>query len=383
MCARLGIELIVERAEGLGASIPARTSRSGRARLRRDFLERVADRIGADFVALGHHRGRSGRDCADAPDAWRGGGRDGGDGRARAGAADSSDAVAFARRDSRLPGRARDRVRGRFDQFVARRFCATGFAPNCSRCSSASMRRGLAARLVEVAAEMRSLDDLVARDCRARTGRDAPARRRARRVGIRRGESRGASGCDSAVSLRADRDLCAEFRARISRPIRQLILEGGPSDSIDLPGGWRAEREYNLFRLVHSRAERKAAPRSAPPAGFSVAIAADGITVVEAAGFKFEASTIARRVTRRCRDSSFSLVAMFDAAKIADAGLVARNFMKGDRMHPLGMRGTRKVHDVFVDRKLPRASRASASRSSRSAAKSRGCRGLRARTARW
>ena len=56
-------------------------------------------------------------------------------------------------------------------------------------------------------------------------------------------------------------------------------------------------------------------------------------------------------------DSSFSLVAMFDAAKIADAGLVARNFMKGDRMHPMGMRGTRKVHDVFVDRKLPRARR--------------------------
>ena len=54
---------------------------------------------------------------------------------------------------------------------------------------------------------------------------------------------------------------------------------------------------------------------------------------------------------------SSSLVAMFDAAEIADAGLVARNFMKGDRMHPMGMRGTRKVHDVFVDRKWPRARR--------------------------
>ena len=49
-------------------------------------------------------------------------------------------------------------------------------------------------------------------------------------------------------------------------------------------------------------------------------------------------------------------VAMFDAAKIGD-GLIARNFLKGDRIHPIGMSGTRKVHDVFVDRKLPRPRR--------------------------
>ena len=87
----------------------------------------------------------------------------------------------------------------------------------------------------------------------------------------------------------------------------------------------------------------------------------DGITVVEAAGFAFEASTIAAAVGTAADasmpDSLFSLVAMFDAEQIAEAGLVARNFMKGDRMHPMGMRGTRKVHDVFVDRKLPRARR--------------------------
>jgi tRNA(Ile)-lysidine synthase len=130
--------------------------------------------------------------------------------------------------------------------------------------------------------------------------------------------------------------------------MRELILEGGPSDSIDLPGGWRAEREYNFLRLVN------ALERKADNAAFSVAIAAEGSTIVEAAGFKFEASTIA--AADAPMPDSLS-VAMFDAAKIVDAGLVARNFMKGDRIHPIGMRGTRKVHDVFVDRKLPRARR--------------------------
>ena len=140
--------------------------------------------------------------------------------------------------------------------------------------------------------------------------------------------------------------------------VLHLIVEGGPSDSIDLPGGWRAEREYNFLRLMN------ALERTAADISFSVPIAADGVTIVEAAGFKFEASTIA--AADASMPDSMS-VAMFDAAKIADAGLIARNFIKGDRIHPMGMRGTRKVHDVFVDRKLPRASTRAASRSSRSA----------------
>ena len=126
------------------------------------------------------------------------------------------------------------------------------------------------------------------------------------------------------------------------------MLDGGPSDSIDLPGGWRAAREYNLLRLLDARA------RKAISADFSVPIALDGITIVAAAGFKFEASTIPAADATMPDTLS---VAMFDAAKIADAGLVARSFRKGDRIHPVGMHGTRKVHDVFVDRKLPRASR--------------------------
>jgi tRNA(Ile)-lysidine synthetase-like protein len=50
-------------------------------------------------------------------------------------------------------------------------------------------------------------------------------------------------------------------------------------------------------------------------------------------------------------------VALFDAAAIADAGLVVRNFIRGDRIHPIGMRGERKVKDVFIDRKIPRLDR--------------------------
>jgi tRNA(Ile)-lysidine synthase len=53
---------------------------------------------------------------------------------------------------------------------------------------------------------------------------------------------------------------------------------------------------------------------------------------------------------------STALEALFDADGIA-SGLVARNFLRGDRIRPLGMEGTRKVKDVFIDHKVPRARR--------------------------
>jgi tRNA(Ile)-lysidine synthase len=352
MCARLGVELIVERAEGLDASISSANFEERAREVRRDFLGRVADRVGADYVALGHHRDDQAETVLMR--LMRGAG-----------------AAGMAAMAEHGPGRlirpmlsiSRAEIRGYLD---AR---ATAFVEDSTNSSRDILRNriraellpmlereyapGLGGRLVEVAAEMRSLDELVA----AIAARELDAMRR--RGGAL--EVSGFSGLNRAVQPVAIRLFLSERRGslrRISRAhieaMRQLILEGGPSDSIDLPGGWRAEREYNLIRVVHSRAEREAGAAVGAGAGFSVAIAADGITVVGAAGFKFEASTIA------AGDASMPdglSVAMFDAANIADGPLVARNFMKGDRMHPMGMRGTRKVHDVFVDRKLPRARR--------------------------
>ena len=48
--------------------------------------------------------------------------------------------------------------------------------------------------------------------------------------------------------------------------------------------------------------------------------------------------------------------AVFDCPA-AGHDLVVRNYCPGDRIRPLGMRGHKKVHDVFVDAKLPRALR--------------------------
>ncbi len=208
---------------------------------------------------------------------------------------------------------------------------------------------GLSGRLVELAGEMRSLDELV--------GSIAAHGLGAMRTGEGALDVSGFGALNPAVQRVALRLFLSERMGSlrgVSRPhvadLLHLAIEGGPSDSIDLPDGWRAEREYQLLRLVHGSGQRT---ESVPPR-FSVAIAADGITIVEAAGFKFAASTVA--ASHASMPESLS-VAVFDAAKIADVGLIARNYIHGDRMHPIGMRGTRKLHDVFVDRKLPRARR--------------------------
>ncbi len=347
MCARLGVELIVERADGLGGSRSVGNLEERAREARREFLVRVAHRVKADFVALGHHRDDQAETVLMR--LMRGAG-----------------AAGMAAMAERGPGKlirpmltlSRAEIR---DYLGARGISFVDDLSNASRDILRNRIRaellpmlereyapGLSARLVAVADEMRSLDELVA----ALAARELDAMRV---VGGALDVS-GFGAVNRAVQAVAIRLFVAERRGslrKISRAhvaaIRQLVLQGGPSDSLDLPGGWRAERENDLLRLIDTRAERKESPE-----GFSVAIAADGITIVDAAGFKFEASTIA--AADASMPDSLS-VAMFDAAKIVDAGLVARNFMKGDRIRPLGMRGTRKVHDVLVDRKVPQARR--------------------------
>jgi tRNA(Ile)-lysidine synthase len=346
MCAQLGVELIVERADGLGLSISSPNLEERARDARREFLLRVADRVQADFVALGHHRDDQAETVLM---------------RLMRGAGAAGMAAMAERGPGRLIRPMLSLSRVEIREYLDAR--AIPFVEDSSNSSRDILRNrirsellpmlereyapGLRGRLVEVADEMRSLDDLVT----AIAARELDAMRVS-------GGALDVSGFGAvnraaqAVSIRLFLSERIGSLRRISRAhveaIRELILEGGPSDSIDLPGGWRAEREYNFFKLTNAR-ERKART-----GGFSVPIAADGVTIVEAAGFKFEASTIA--AADASMPDSLS-VAMFDAAKIVDAGLVARAFMTGDRIHPMGMRGTRKVHDLFVDRKLPRARR--------------------------
>jgi tRNA(Ile)-lysidine synthase len=64
------------------------------------------------------------------------------------------------------------------------------------------------------------------------------------------------------------------------------------------------------------------------------------------------------RIVERARGKTQpeDLLQYFDADKI-DWPLLARNRTPGDRFHPLGARGAKKLKDVLIDEKIPAALR--------------------------
>jgi tRNA(Ile)-lysidine synthase len=73
------------------------------------------------------------------------------------------------------------------------------------------------------------------------------------------------------------------------------------------------------------------------------------MTVVEPAQAVFHFALVSRAAAWMPRDTT---EAVFDATEIG-AGLWVRNFRPGDRIVPLGMSGSRKVKDVFIQHKIP------------------------------
>jgi tRNA(Ile)-lysidine synthase len=357
MCARLGVELRVAHARGLEADSANLEERARDARYQ--FLNRAADALGADFIALAHHADDQAETVLMR--ILRGAGIAG-----------------LAAMSERGPGRLVRPMLGLCRAEILSYLQARGisFVEDSSNLSAEILRNrirnelipmlqrdyapGLRRRLVEIAGEMRSVDDFMnaAASIELAAMRSADDALDVARFGAL------APALQMSV-LRIFLNARIGTLRRITRAhleaLRRLVLAGGPSDSIDLPGGWRAEREYNLLRIINTEPISDEA--------FSVPLSLDGITIVEAASYRFEASMVDRgNLTpnpfpwgkgnnRAHYDDSDLHVALFDAAAITDAGLIVRNFIRGDRIHPLGMRGARKVKDVFIDRKIPRLER--------------------------
>jgi tRNA(Ile)-lysidine synthase len=134
-----------------------------------------------------------------------------------------------------------------------------------------------------------------------------------------------------------------------------LALAAGEADrgAADLPG---ARVERNGAKVVLYK--RGILVRPAPGV-FRYAVEVPGRTNVPECGCHLSV-TRARRTARQLaalqsvRDDRS--VAVIDAAA-ARRGLATRSRLPGDWIRPLGLRGRKKLQDVFVDRKVPRAER--------------------------
>jgi len=349
LCTKLGIELIVEQARGLKPGVPNLEERAREAR--HAFLNRAADRVKANHIAIAHHAGDQAETVLMR--LLRGSGASGlaamvthGPGRLwrpllgvdRATVLAylaALDAAWVTDQSNASPRILRNRIRHELLPLLEREF-----AP------------GVGARLVELADEMRALDRYLTAAARAELAR--------RRDGARLALA-GFEQLDPALAQAVLREFvrahCGDLRSITRDHILAMLrvcLGRNPGGRTPLPGRWRLRREYQCAILEPSDgavvAERP----------FLVALDPAGTTRIDAAGFTFEARLLERK-SDEPRNEPWRLPvppmeALFDADRLRGP-LTVRNFMAGDRIAPDGMRGTRKVQDLFVDRKLARGRR--------------------------
>jgi tRNA(Ile)-lysidine synthase len=144
--------------------------------------------------------------------------------------------------------------------------------------------------------------------------------------------------------MREHRGSLAGLGAAHIRAVVELACGSRPNASVRLPRGQVVVREYERLWL-----------RAAAAGGVATAhVLVPGGTVELETGWRISAEVVPASEARPLPRDLWSLVADADGI---ETPVIVRGARPGDRIRPLGMRGRRKLQDVFVDRKLPRAQR--------------------------
>ena len=138
------------------------------------------------------------------------------------------------------------------------------------------------------------------------------------------------------------------FGFRHVQAIEQLIHSPRPNASLDLPVGTHARRSYDRLYLERLPAE---------PLGL---IHGEVMTIAAPGVYQFPwGGNLTLSLQSDLPDTAnfTSDTAWFDLERVPFPWH-ARTFRDGDRMTPLGMTGSKKVKDIFIDAKVPRSQRA-------------------------
>jgi tRNA(Ile)-lysidine synthase len=350
LCASLGIELYVERTESLST---AASNLEERAReLRHEFLNRIAAQTGATRIALAHHADDQAETVLTR--LLRGSGVTGLRAMTESGPGllfrpllriKRAAILEFLRAigaewvyDSSNDSMAitRNRIRHQLIPMLERDFA-----------------HGLSDRLNELASEVGALDEYitqVAREELARRLRDGTL------------QLNGFRSLPEVLSNAIVREFLRKrlghlrriSRAHVTQIARVISRNDNPAARIALPGGFQFRRQYDRA-VIEPRSTLITAITAEP---FRIVLRLEGQTVVPGNEFVFEAKLNPARTILGLHDELDPMEAVFDLEQLRSQMLI-RNYQRGDRVVPLGMGGTRKLHDVFIDRKLPRMSRQS------------------------
>lgn len=342
LCERLGIDLFVERASQLngGGNLEERARE-----VRYAFLNRVANRIGAARVAVAHQADDQAETVLMR--LFRGAGLGGLSAMAECGPGRLFRPLLRLQRSALLDyldeiGASWVEDSTNAESFSLRNRIRHDLLPAVER----DYAPGLAVKLGAVAADMAAWNEFV-----ERTAQDELARRL-------HGSALGIKGFADLPAMLGIAVLQQFLRKRSGnlrglgrahlQAIRELCCGCNPSGHIKLPGGVEFRREYD-FVTVGSSTTSSAQP-------FAIPLVLSGETSTPW-GFcvTAEVRILDEQLKGGLRSTNpMSAIFDFDALILP---LLLRSFNAGDRIRPLGMAGTRKLQDVFVDRKLPRAAR--------------------------
>jgi tRNA(Ile)-lysidine synthase len=135
--------------------------------------------------------------------------------------------------------------------------------------------------------------------------------------------------------------------------IYKTLHQPVPSCFLELPHGVCLEKRYDIVSLVKGKA------RLIPP--FEIELAAPGRTHIEEIGKEVVIEEISRddRLVGLAGSTGFNEArhtALLDRRNL-QFPLKMRNFRPGDRFQPLGVKGTQKLKEFFIDHKVPRFER--------------------------
>jgi len=126
----------------------------------------------------------------------------------------------------------------------------------------------------------------------------------------------------------------------------QFILQGPPQGRLSIVRGWDLIKEYATVHLEKRRGRQR-------PVCYSYSLPRQGELVIPEAGVKIQSSLGPFTPGAVPRDNR---EAVFDLASLPET-LIVRNFRRGDRFQPLGMKGHKKLKDLFIEKKVPLAVR--------------------------
>ena len=147
--------------------------------------------------------------------------------------------------------------------------------------------------------------------------------------------------------LRGLRRLGLEPRFELVEDIRRLLLEAEGNPCLDLGSGLTARRSYESLIL---------GPRPREFSFQGITIPGEGVFPLYQHGIRIKLELLPRGNMDPKRDSMGPEIAWLDADRLAFP-LEARGTRPGDRFHPLGSPGQRKIQDFLVDLKIPREER--------------------------